>query len=103
MVGEAARSVAVGRPWIVGDGNAATNAESIAVDELRRQLEELEASVDDHDELRAARRVLGLVNDLPEDGCERIRKLTTRRRLRDRRLPARIRGCSRSTSASCSA
>ena len=61
MVGEAARSAAVGRPWIVGNGNAATNAESIAVDELRRQLEELEASVNDPDELRAARRVPGLV------------------------------------------
>jgi hypothetical protein len=28
-------SAAVGRPWIVGHGNATTDAESVAVDELR--------------------------------------------------------------------
>jgi hypothetical protein len=33
-------SAAVGRPWIVGHGNAATDAEPDAVDELRRRLEE---------------------------------------------------------------
>jgi hypothetical protein len=37
---------------------------------------------------------------VPADGRERIRKFTTRGRLRHRCLPTRIRGCSRSTSSS---
>jgi len=84
----------------MADGDAPTDAGAVAVEEHRRQLEELEGSVDDLEERQAVRRVLGLLEDVPADGRERIRKFTTRGRLRHRRLPTRIRGCSRSTSSS---
>jgi len=54
-------------------------SEVVAIEELHQQLEELESSVDDPAELRAVRRVIRLVEELPADGIgEEIRKFTRR-------------------------
>lgn len=63
-----------------GEGPAdAPDAETVAVEELRRQLRELEGAVDDPAERRSVRRVIRLVEDLPEEEQgDGIRKFTRR-------------------------